>query len=103
MIDDLFEYHQSQPYPDSPGFKAKGTSEKAAEETKPIVEPIRTQIMARLQLRPMTADECATRIGKSILAVRPRFSELARKGRIVATDEVRRNSSGKDATVWRVK
>lgn len=48
----------------------------------------------------LTADEVAEKIGASVLAVRPRMTELAAKGLIDPTAFKRKNSSGKQAVVW---
>lgn len=48
----------------------------------------------------LTADEIAAQLGESVLAVRPRTSELKRAGLIHATGARRRNASGMSAAVW---
>jgi predicted ArsR family transcriptional regulator len=48
----------------------------------------------------MTADECADTIGMSVLSIRPRFTELHRRGAIEETGELRHNRSGRRAKVW---
>lgn len=49
----------------------------------------------------LTADECALKLGESILAVRPRVSELAKKyGFLKDSGERRSNDSGRKAIVW---
>ena len=47
-----------------------------------------------------TADEVAARIGESVLAVRPRVTELHQAGKLFDTGERRPNASGRSATVW---
>ena len=47
-----------------------------------------------------TADEMAAEIGEAPLSVRPRMTELFRKGKIVKTPLRRQNLSGKKAIVW---
>lgn len=49
----------------------------------------------------LTADECATILGESVLAIRPRMSELRKTGLIEDTGTRRPNLSGHSATVWR--
>jgi predicted ArsR family transcriptional regulator len=49
----------------------------------------------------LTADECADALKAEIWSVRPRLSELRRMGRIVETDQRRKNRSGMTATVWK--
>lgn len=100
-------------YPDAPGFKAPGTSAEAAPDTK-NAGLLREQCLMMLQYRDLTADECAKVLRKSILSIRPRFSELAARGDIwpvlvrdALTNQVvhltRQNDSGKAATVWTTK
>lgn len=88
-------------YPQAPGFKRPGTSAQAAQQMQPQAGTLRAAVLAVLRQKPYTADEVATAIGKSILAVRPRLSELSASGRILETSERRRNASGKLAAVWR--
>lgn len=88
-------------YPNSPGSKRGGTSSLAAEQTQPQARTLRDSVLAALRRRPSTADEVAAVIGKTVLATRPRLSELSALGLIVETSDRRRNSSGKLAAVWR--
>ncbi len=91
-------------YPNEPGFKNKdknGPSRKAASEIKEQVPTLRELCLSTLGKHPMTADEVATTINRSILSVRPRVAELAALGKIEDTGSRRTNSSGKLATVWR--
>jgi len=88
-------------YPSSPGYKRAGTSSAAAEVVKPRVATLREQVLALLKLAPLTADECAARLDKSILSIRPRLSELVARNLIEETGSTRRNESGIQATVWR--
>lgn len=88
-------------FPHSPGFKRGGTSERAAQQMQPQARTLRDSVLAALRRRPSTADEVALAIGKTVLATRPRLSELSALGLIVETSERRRNASGKLAAVWR--
>jgi len=49
----------------------------------------------------ITADEAATYLGLSVLAVRPRVTELKNQGKLVLTGLRRRNASGIYARVLR--
>jgi predicted ArsR family transcriptional regulator len=49
----------------------------------------------------LTADEAAAKLDESVLAVRPRVSELFHAGLIEKTGERRLNASGLFAHVWR--
>lgn len=98
---DLFDY-----YPDSPGYKEKGgTSEAAAEAMLPRAETLRGRALARfVEVYPdgLTADQVATRCGVTVLAMRPRITELYKFRLIQKTPETRLNISGSPARVWRL-
>jgi predicted HTH transcriptional regulator len=87
-------------YPRVAGSKAQETSAEAAASTD--AERLRDRVVTWLQAQgAQTADECAECLGCSPLAIRPRFSELLRLGRIRDTGMRRPNaSSGKRAIVW---
>jgi len=51
----------------------------------------------------MTADGLAKFMGKTIVSIRPRVSELRRLGKIVSTGDRRASSFGQPATVWMLK
>lgn len=95
----------AETYPDIPGHKATTTetSERAADSMRPKSELLRDRCLAALEREELTADECAAEIGETVLATRPRFSELSAMGKIEPTSERRRNESGRSAVVWRVK
>lgn len=50
-----------------------------------------------------TADEIAEIVGETVLAIRPRLSELKKLGKIEPTGERGKNASGQSAHRWRVK
>jgi predicted ArsR family transcriptional regulator len=66
-------------------------------------ERVRRLVLDVLAATPagLTADEIAAALGESVLAVRPRVSELFHDGLIGKTGERRRNHSGLSAYVWR--
>ena len=49
----------------------------------------------------LTADECAAIIGQTVLATRPRVTELNKQGKIIRTGQRRKNVSGASAIVWK--
>lgn len=63
---------------------------------------LRAQVLAAIKLRPLTADEVAAQLQRSVLSIRPRLSELVNSGQIMRSDERRTNVSGRTANVWRV-
>lgn len=93
-----------QDYPQTPGFKATGTSEEAARRIAPAAKNLRANVLALLiDAAPasLSADEIAVRLSRSILSVRPRVSELAAAGKIRRADGRARNASGMSAATWR--
>lgn len=90
-------------YPRQPGFKAPGPSEEAARRVAGDASRLRAAVLAELHqwAGGRTADEIAAGLRRSILSVRPRVSELHADGKIMPTDDRRRNESGHSATVWK--
>jgi predicted ArsR family transcriptional regulator len=66
-------------------------------------ERLRALVLHVLATTPagLTADEVAARLGESVLAVRPRVSELFHAGLIEKTGDRRANASGLAAHVWK--
>lgn len=91
------------PYPQTPGWKARDTSKAAAEQMAPISGTLRANVLAAIKAEPdgLTADECATRLNQSVLAIRPRVSELAAEKLITDSGTRRENAGGKNAIVWK--
>lgn len=87
-------------YPDSPGWKAEGTSRQAAESMAPRAAGLRDRVLCAIVAQPCTADEAAEIIGETVLSTRPRTSELRDLGLIVDTGIRRPNISGRPAIVW---
>ena len=88
-------------YPNTPGYKKSGTSKAAADSMREKSPTLRECVLYLISDQAMTADECAAAMGKSLLSIRPRFTELLRLGKIADTGITRKNTSGKQATVWR--
>jgi predicted ArsR family transcriptional regulator len=86
-------------YPEMAGFKVPGTSEDAAALVPAYT--LRKMVIEFLEEGgPQTADEVAAALGKSVLSIRPRFSELREFGAIADTGLRRPNISGRPAIVW---
>jgi|TARA_R110000751_G_scaffold141877_2_gene245365 hypothetical protein len=105
-IAEQFSLPLGETYPCTPGYKNRdktGPSRKAALSIKPHALNLRGTCFRAISQIPMTADEVARAIGKSILSVRPRVAELSKLGKIEDSGKRRPNDSGKDATVWRIK
>lgn len=102
MTRDLFDY------PNHPGFKEPTTSRDAAVAVAPRVESLQSQILRAITSAGpdgLTPDECAQSLAQTVLAVRPRFTELGPKhmNMIVKTGERRANASGLMAAAWRAR
>jgi hypothetical protein len=94
----------SQPkYPHTPGHKGTDTGKAAAGAMKSKAASLRTKALEVLQqfTGGLTADECAAEMHESILAIRPRFSELRKMKRIADTGVRRTTASGLTARVMR--
>ncbi len=96
----------SAAYPLGPGYKDPETSHLAAQRIAPCVGSLQEQCLHALKGHATdgaTADEVADELGRSILSIRPRFSELLRQGLIVSAGSRRPNQSGCMAKVWRAQ
>ena len=88
-------------YPNDPGSNRQGgTSEEAAIKIKPIALTTRQKVYAYPLEQRATAVEVAEAIGKSILSVRPRVSELVHFNLVWDCGYTRENASGLHAKVW---
>lgn len=90
------------PYPAVPGFKARETSQSAADSVRPKAARLQRLCLDALAQQELTADECADALQIDKLSIRPRFSELAARGKIRDTGVRRPNASGRSAIVWAV-
>lgn len=90
-------------YPHAPGAKVGGTSRAAAEAMKPRAATLRDRVYTLLKGANLTADEAAILLKETVLATRPRVTELKRMGLIEDTGIQRKNASGIKATVWRAR
>jgi hypothetical protein len=87
-------------YPNTPSVGQTDTSRLAAEAIAPNVQTLREKALALIAERPSTADEVAEAMNESILAVRPRISELKTMGKVMATDLRRKNRFNRSQIVW---
>lgn len=97
---DLFEAR----YPMSPGFKGTlDTTREAATQAGTYAKRLQAlclSVLRRAGANGLTADECAIALGKSVLSIRPRFSELKILGLVIDSGRRRSNASGRRAAVW---
>jgi hypothetical protein len=100
---DLFDWTLPPKYPEAPGFKEPTTSKAAARRMRPRAQTIRDQVLVTLRTAwpgGMSADQVAAKMGKSVLSVRPRISELRELAEIMPSTRRVPNESGVDAIVW---
>ncbi|WP_316169408.1 hypothetical protein [Bradyrhizobium sp. SZCCHNRI1058] len=91
-------------YPTTPGSKGGGASEDAAKRIVTRASKLRAAITALMANGyRLTADEIATQMRESVLAIRPRVSELVKTGTLVKLADRRKNVSGMTAHVLRHK
>ena len=98
------EDQQELTYPEIPGHTAgSDTSFAAARSMDSASKTLQDDCLQAFGYKgPSTADEIATYLGKTVLAIRPRVAELRRLGLIQDTGERRTNESGRRAAVWRI-
>jgi predicted ArsR family transcriptional regulator len=91
--------------PDSlPGASGIGEALRAAARTNVArTERLRGLVLEILSAATdgLTADEIAAKLGASVLAIRPRVSELFHAGMIEKSGQRRLNQSGLAAHVWK--
>lgn len=86
------------------GQQVKETSLAAKAAIEPHAGSLRDRALAYIQRRASiggaTADEVADALRETVLAIRPRITELNRLGLIEDTGARRENISGRSAVVW---
>ena len=86
------------------GYKATDTetSLQAAQSAAYTAPSMRIRVLEAIRgaHHGLTADEAAEKLNLSILAIRPRVTELKSAGLIVPSCTRRKNASGRSATVW---
>lgn len=87
-------------YPHAPGYRRRATSKAAADAIAPRAVKLRDLVFAEIKKRDGTADEIAKRLRQTVLATRPRCTELAKLGLITDAGIRRSNVSGRSAIVW---
>jgi len=89
-------------YPFIPS-KGKTDTSAAAAPALPQAKRLQRRVLFALTHGPATADEVAERLKESVLAIRPRFTELWKQARIEDTGDRRQNASGRNAIVWQLQ
>lgn len=93
-------------YPNRAGFKDTTTSKAAADAIEDSGRGLTLRekvLMLFMMGGSATADEVARTLNESILAIRPRVSELYKKGFLERTGMRRRSDGGHEAHVYRRK
>ena len=88
-------------YPNQPGFKRRQTAKAAAEAIAPKETTIRERVLAALKAKPGTPEQIASRIGETVMNVRPRCSQLAALGLIEDSGDRGTAMGGRRAIVWK--
>ena len=87
-----------------PGWKEPTTSRDAAHAMRGRSATLRDKILELLKHHAgLTPDEASELLGETVLAIRPRFTELSKMDLIETTGEKRANVSGMKAKIYRVK
>ncbi|OFX05669.1 MAG: hypothetical protein A3E78_03225 [Alphaproteobacteria bacterium RIFCSPHIGHO2_12_FULL_63_12] len=91
-----------------PGFKEPTTSRDAAAKIRPSTEALQADILREIELAGelgLTPDEAAAKLRRSVLMIRPRFTELGprHQGKIEKTGERRKNETGLAAAAYRIR
>lgn len=96
---------QPAPYPWGPAARATDTSVTAAAAIAPKVDTLRAKALEAIRgsADGLTADEVAAVLGESVLAIRPRITELWKLGYLLQTTKRRKNVSGRRAVVWAIQ
>ena len=82
-------------YPEVPGHRKTRTSKQAADRVASRTGQTRAAILSLIDAHgALTADECAELLGLRVLFVRPRMSELKKKGLVVESGIMRLSSEG---------
>lgn len=90
-------------YPNDPGFKSTTTSQLAGVSMSGRAKTLRSKALDTLiDHGYLSADQIAFVLGESVLAIRPRISELKALGQVEDSGRRRLNLSGKPAIIWRL-
>src|SRR5688572_19770987 len=89
-------------YPNTPGFRDLETSRQSAEKIATHAATVRDKVATLYKHGYVgTPDKIAAALGISILTVRPRVTELIKRGLLIDTGARQKNESGHSAKVYR--
>lgn len=104
---DLFQFAAQYPQRAGSGFKERTTSREAgAQMARAGAAALRERVFQAIRASGaagLTADQAASAVGATVLAVRPRVTELFKLGQIERTGARGKNESGMSAACWRAK
>lgn len=87
-----------------PAQSHSATSRAAADSIAPAAGTLRYKLLAWLREHgPATDEQMQLGVPMTASTQRPRRCELVAAGYVIATDETRATSSGRQAVVWRAK
>ena len=92
-------------YPTVVGHRGGDTDKAAAEKLERsgrafrLRERVETLMASETCRRGLTADEAAQKLGESILAIRPRVTDLKKSGKLADTGVRRKNEGGSSQRV----
>lgn len=102
MKDLLGDKPYSEVYPESPGYKAEGTSRTAAKKMALRAGTLKALCYDEIKKSPAAADQIAERINRTPFAVRPRITELIQLGWVRKSGRKHTNKSGMEADIVEV-
>jgi len=89
-------------FPYAPGYKDVDTSKKTAQAIIAEADTLREKVAVLYRSgAKASADKIAEALGRSVLAIRPRVSELVAQGKLQDTGMRERNASGHMAKVYK--
>lgn len=93
-------------YPYKAGHRGIRTSIISAEDTNKRLRRLHKQVIIELSKvypKGLTSSELANKIGRNLLTIRPRTTELKHQGLIIDTEKDRKNENGKPEIIYQLR
>ena len=93
-------------YPYKAGHRGIRTSIISAEDTNKRLGRLHKQVIIELSKvfpKGLTSSELANKIGRNLLTIRPRTTELKHQGLIIDTEKDRKNENGKPEIIYKLR
>jgi len=93
-------------YPYKAGHRNVKTSISAADDINKNLSRLQKTVLLELEKvfpKGLTGSELANRLGKNLLTIRPRTTELKLQGLILDTEETRKNEGGKPEIIYKLR